>query len=149
MAGYPMPQSLEQATKWYRTVMDGWGVTGVYFAVCELGDDRFVGTTWLKNLTQLHGNAELAIFMDADHIGSGWGTDTLRVLLTFAFGTLGLERVYLTTTAENNERAIRSYGKVGFTVEGRMRNAYRSAAGGLHDSLLMSILRDEWGAARG
>ena len=145
MAGYPMPHSVAQATAWLHKVMEGWGRDGLFFAVCELGDDRFVGTTWLKELNLWNGNAELAIFMDRDHIGGGWGTDAQRALLEFAFRSLGLERVYLTTAADDNARAIRSYEKVGFRVEGRMRRAYRGFQG-LHDALLMSILRDEWEA---
>jgi RimJ/RimL family protein N-acetyltransferase len=126
---------------------DGAGRDGFYFAVCEIGDDQFIGTTWLKELSLLHGRAELAICMDRDHIGGGWGTDALRVLLAFAFTGVGLERVYLTTNAKDNARAIRAYEKAGFSQEGRLRNAYRSA-GGMHDALLMAILRDEWDAGR-
>ncbi|HEY7331577.1 MAG TPA: GNAT family protein [Candidatus Limnocylindria bacterium] len=146
IAGYGWPQSVGQATAWLTRVMEGWGRDGFFFAVCELGDDRFVGTTWLKELNLMHGNAELAICMDRDHIGAGWGSEAQRVLLAFAFRTVGLARVYLTTSAEDNARAIRSYEKVGFQVEGRMRSAYRGAVG-LHDALLMSILREEWEAA--
>ena len=47
MAGYPMPQSVSQAAAWLQKVMEGWGRDGYYFAVCELGDDTFIGTTWL------------------------------------------------------------------------------------------------------
>jgi RimJ/RimL family protein N-acetyltransferase len=146
IAGYAWPQSVAQATAWLSQAIEGWGRHGFYFAVCELGDDRFVGTTWLKELNLLHGNAELAICMDRDHIGSGWGTEAQRVLLAFAFRSVGLARVYLTTAAEDNARAIRSYEKVGFRLEGRMRNAYRGGPG-LHDAVLMSILREDWDAA--
>jgi RimJ/RimL family protein N-acetyltransferase len=146
VAGYPMPQSLSQATAWWKRCMEGWGRDGFYFAICELGDDRFIGTTWLKELNLLHGNAELAIFMDHDHISRGWGTDAQRVLVAFAFRSAGLARVYLTTAAEDNARAIRSYEKVGFQVEGRMRHAYRGRVG-LHDAILMSMLREDWEAA--
>jgi RimJ/RimL family protein N-acetyltransferase len=147
IAGWATPLSLAQATTWLQRTMEGWGRDSYYFAVCELGDDRFIGTIGLKELCLAHGNAELAIFMDRDHIGGGWGTDAQRALLSFAFRSLGLERVYLTTAAEDNERAIRSYQKVGFQVEGRMRSAYRGFLG-LHDALLMSILRSEWQETR-
>jgi RimJ/RimL family protein N-acetyltransferase len=122
------------------------GGEGYFFAVCELGDDHFIGTTWFKEVNTLDGNAELAIYMDKDHIGSGWGTDAQRTLLAFGFGTLGLERIWLTVNA-SNARAIRSYEKVGFQREGVMRRAFR-VDGRLGDVLLMAILRDEWEAAR-
>ena len=142
MAGYPMPQSPAQASAWLQKVMDGWGRDGFFFAVCELGDDRFVGTTWLKELNLMHANAELAIFMDRDHIGGGWGADAQRTLLRFAFGVVGLERVYLTAFT-GNVRAIRSYEKIGFRHEGVMRHSWRGL-GGFQDGVLMSLLRSEW-----
>ena len=146
-AGYRWPITIADATGWLdREREKPHGTGGFLFAVCELGDDRFIGTTWFKELNRLDGNAELAIYMDRDHIGSGWGTDAQRALLAFGFGTLGLERVWLTVNAEN-ARAIRSYEKVGFQREGLMRRSFR-VNGTLADTVLMAILRDEWDARR-
>jgi RimJ/RimL family protein N-acetyltransferase len=148
MAGYRWPITIEDATGWIEHERQKpHGTGGFFFAVCELGDDRFIGTTWFKEINRLDGNAELAIYMDHDHIGSGWGTDAQRTLLNFGFGTLGLERVWLTVSADN-ARAIRSYEKVGFQREGLMRRSFR-VNGTLRDTLLMAILREEWEARRG
>ncbi len=67
-------------------------------------------------------------------------------MLDHAFSTLGLHRVGL-AVFEFNERAIRSYLKVGFVVEGRSRDAiWRD---GRHwDELQMSILEEEWRVVR-
>jgi RimJ/RimL family protein N-acetyltransferase len=146
-AGYRWPITIADATGWLERERERPHGTGAFlFAVCELGDDRFIGTTWFKEINRLDGNAELAIYMDHDHIGSGWGTDAQRALLAFGFGTLGLERVWLTVNAEN-ARAIRSYEKVGFQREGLMRRSFR-VNGKLADTVLMAILRDEWEARR-
>jgi len=67
------------------------------------------------------------------------------VLLTFAFTAVGLHRVWLTAYAAN-QRAIRSYEKLGFRHEGLMRESWRGPRG-LEDSVLMAILADEWNAA--
>ena len=48
----------------------------------------------------------------------------------------------------DNARSIRSSEKVGFQREGVMRRSFRMR-GQLTDSVLMSILRDEWEAAAG
>jgi RimJ/RimL family protein N-acetyltransferase len=147
LAGYNLPLSVEMAAGWLERVQDQMMKgDGYFFAVCELGDDRFIGTTWLKEVNRGHANAELAIYMDRDHIGSGWGTEAQRVLLEFGFATLRLERIYLTVDADNG-RAIRSYEKVGFQREGIMRRSWQFR-GRLADSVLMAILRDEWEATR-
>lgn len=148
MAGYRMPVSLEQAAAWRDRHLEQWRLGEAYhFAVCIVGDDRFIGTVWFKQVNRFDGNAELAIFMDHEHIGTGWGTDAQRTLLAFGFGTLGLERVWLTVNADN-ARAIRSYEKVGFQREGVMRRSFR-IKGRLADTFLMSILRDEWESTAG
>jgi RimJ/RimL family protein N-acetyltransferase len=66
----------------------------------------------------------------------------MRLLLKHGFETLNLHRIFL-RVYETNPRAIRTYEKVGFVHEGRMRQAlYRQ--GQYHDILLMSVLRPEW-----
>jgi RimJ/RimL family protein N-acetyltransferase len=145
-AGYRWPMSVDLARAWLERQQDSVQRGDEFlFAICELGDDRFVGTTWLKEVSWVDGSAELAIYMDRDHIGAGWGTDAQRTLLRFGFISLGLRRIWLTVDADN-ARAIRSYEKVGFRREGVMRQAHRGL-NGLADSVLMAILREEWEAA--
>jgi RimJ/RimL family protein N-acetyltransferase len=146
LAGYKAPMSMEQMKGWLdhnnERARDG---RAFFYTVCELGDDRFIGTVWLKDVDYWHGSAELAIFMDRDHIGAGLGTDAQRALLNFAFTAVGLNRVWLTAYSAN-KRAIRSYEKLGFRQEGLMRKSWRGPRG-LEDSVLMAILADEWNAA--
>lgn len=44
---------------------------------------------------------------------------------------------------EYNQRAIRSYEKAGFTVEGRARK-FLNREGKRYDMIFMGILREEW-----
>ena len=148
LAGYKAPMSLDQAKGWMEWIGEkSKKGEGFFYAVCEIGDDRFIGTTWLKDIDYWHSSAELAIFMDRDHLGAGFGTDAQRVLLRFAFRAVGMHRVWLTVYA-SNARAIASYEKLGFRREGLMRESWRGP-NGLEDSLLMAILADEWQDATG
>ena len=147
-AGYRWPMSGDHARAWLERQQDSVKRGDAFlYAVCELGDDLFIGTTWLHEVTWLDGSAELAIYMDHDHLGAGWGTDAVRTIVRFGFVSLGLTRIWLTVDADN-ARAIRSYEKVGFRTEGVMRQA-RRGLNGLADSLLMALLRGEWEAAQG
>ena len=65
-------------------------------------------------------------------------------MLAHAFSRLSLHRVAL-TVFEFNARAIRSYEKCGFTVEGRARDAILRD-GRFWDEIHMSILASEWEA---
>ena len=61
-AGYSFPFNVEMSEHWLSDIQEQMGKgRGFFFAVCELGDDRFIGTTWLKDVNMHHGNAELAV----------------------------------------------------------------------------------------
>lgn len=72
----------------------------------------------------------------------GFGTKAVRLLLKYGFENLNFHRLYL-RVFETNQRAIRSYEKAGFSVEGTMREA-QFKNGEYVDVLLMSILEHEW-----
>jgi RimJ/RimL family protein N-acetyltransferase len=71
-------------------------------------------------------------------LGKGLGTEATRLVLRHAFNDLGLHRVGLRVLAYNH-RAIRSYEKCGFVIEGREREA-ALVDGAWHDDVLMGAL---------
>lgn len=147
LAGFAMPFAPDGARAWLADKMKlASEAKGAFYTVCELGRGDFIGTVWLKDMDLARRSAELAIAMDAAHVGTGWGSEAQRAVLEHAFETMGLERIWLTVDVEN-ARAIRSYQKVGFQLEGRLRSTiYRDGAWG--DLLIMSMLRPEWLARR-
>ena len=65
----------------------------------------------------------------------------MRVLVNFIFSEMNLHKVSLLTYGFN-KRAIRSYEKVGFKVEGVLKeNIYREDQ--YHDEIIMSIFKEE------
>lgn len=79
-----------------------------------------------------------------DRSGGGQGQHFLRALLDHGFGTLGAVRVWLDASSEN-PRAMRTYERAGFTLEGRLRQHwYRPALGRVVDLMLYGMLRTEW-----
>ena len=79
---------------------------------------------------------------DPAYRGHGYGTDAMRVTLRYGFMELNLQRIQLNVYSYN-ERAIKSYLKAGFVVEGRQRGMLRRD-GERWDFVYMSVLRDEW-----
>ena len=60
--------------------------------------------------------AELSIVLgEPSSWGQGLGTEAMQLLLAFAFGPLGLHRVWLIVRADN-ERAIKLFSRMGFVV---------------------------------
>ncbi|MEW6029444.1 MAG: GNAT family N-acetyltransferase [Chloroflexota bacterium] len=114
-----------------------------YFGIRTLTDDRLVGDLELDVTSWNHRDAFVGIGLGSrDDWGRGYGTEALRLALRFAFLELGLRRVSL-TVFEYNPRAVRSYEKAGFRLEGRMRQIL-NREGRRWDVLYMAILKDEW-----
>jgi len=122
---------------------DGFKPDRYYFTIRALSDDKPIGFLglWLNLLT--HAEVWVAIGIgDRDYWSKGYGTDAMKLCLRYAFMELGAQRVSL-GLFDYNPRALKSYEKAGFRLEGRtrgdmLRNGQR------HDSLWMGILRDEW-----
>ena len=72
--------------------------------------------------------------------GRGLGADTIRTIARYLFDTLGHHRLTIDPAAAN-ERAIRSYERVGFRRVGIMRQYECGPDGTWHDGLLMDLLR--------
>jgi len=131
-----LEKELEKATDMY------------WFAVRALEDDRLLGDVTLSVINWGSREAFAGIAIGAREFwGKGYGTDAMGLILRYAFTELNLWRVAL-SVFEYNERAIRSYEKVGFRIEGRKRQVIQRD-GRRWDELYMGILREEWMAQNG
>ena len=75
----------------------------------------------------------------------GYGTETTRLMLDYAFNVVGLHGVMLGVLA-SNQRVIRTYEKVGFKEIGRRRQSYFSD-GRMQDEIWMDRLSSEFGSS--
>lgn len=114
-----------------------------FFTIRSLDGDQLLGFVALFALHWQHGDALVAIALgDRETWGKGYGTDAMNLMLRYAFTELNLQRVTL-IVFEYNARAIRSYEKVGFVLEGRTRGSILRD-GKRWDFLWMGVLREEW-----
>ncbi len=145
-AGYVGPQSSENVADWYeKRVRAQHGGEAYYFVICALGSSEFLGTIWLRDFDSRLGGPELSIFVGAkERWNEGVGTDATQALTDFGFGFLDIARIWLTTD-KDNQRSQHAFKKAGFVVEGTVR-AHHRRRGRLADSVLMSMLREEWEA---
>ena len=109
-------------------------------AVTRPDDDHVIG--FARIAPSGAWGAKLGYAIGADHWGRGYATDASRVLLRFAFGTLGRHRVTAAIGPEN-EASITVVKRLGFTYEGHLRD-HVFTNGGWRDSLLYSLLAGEY-----
>src|SRR5580658_4179525 len=118
------------------------------FAIETLGDPPvLVGRIWLSAAGSLKDRCAAAgIALGREHIGRGYGTDAMRIIVGYGFREMGLHRIQLGVAAFNSS-GIRAYQKAGFVEEGRYRESVLHD-GHWYDTVLMSILDHEWTARR-
>lgn len=131
------PFTKDHAERWVKSLVDhphAW--------VIESEGGALLGLARLDRVDLIDRRASFAIgLLQSQSIGKGMGTEAGRAVLTYAFSELNLHRVSLRVLA-TNERAIRSYKRCGFQVEGRERET-AFFDGVWHDDLIMGLLAHE------
>jgi RimJ/RimL family protein N-acetyltransferase len=137
----PMPQSLERLQAEFDQEAAKGGRDGARFAI--EADGKMIGHCGLFNVNSTALTCELGIGIgDKDYWGRGYGRESIRLLLDYAFRLRNFHKVWLRVQA-NNERAVRAYRACGFVEEGRLRQHVFSD-GQYHDNVFMGVLRAEW-----
>lgn len=112
------------------------------FSVRTLDEDKHIGFLGLW-VDLIHSEAWVGLAIgEREFWSKGYGSDMMKLCLQYVFLELGLERLSL-GLHEYNPRALRSYEKCGFRLEGRTRKDVMRE-GRRTDTLWMGILRAEW-----
>lgn len=139
---YWMPQSQTDTADFVDHAMRA-GSNGAYFVIADANSGEYLGQIDLFSINWRLRAAEMAIVMGSEQArGRGIGQEAISVLLGYAFGLLGLERVEL-EVATDNLRAVRCYERAGFVLEGVKRHAFM-VDGRYADLAVMSVLAGEW-----
>ena len=136
--------SVDKNKEWFeKNLVEEQKDDELFLLIRTLEDDRTIGLIGLDGIRWTHGDAWVGIGLgEREYWGKGYGTDAMRILLRYAFEELNLHRLSL-SVFEYNPRAIRSYEKVGFIVEGSARQ-FLNRDGQRYDMIFMGILREEW-----
>ncbi len=97
------------------------------FMITTIDTQEDVGTIGTKNTDFINGNVELFISIGEESArGKGYGTDAINTLTNFCFDRLRLHKVYMTVFSFNTS-AIDKYKKLGFSVEGVLKEHHFSS----------------------
>ncbi|MBM7785597.1 GNAT family N-acetyltransferase [Tenggerimyces flavus] len=130
--------SLEVGRQWLSTRKGTKDRLDLAIIETETGD--FAGEIVLNDLSTANESCNLRLWLGASFRDHGYGSEAIRLVLAYAFDVVGLHRVELEVYAFN-QRAIRTYERCGFEVEGRLRHALLWE-GERYDALIMGILNE-------
>jgi RimJ/RimL family protein N-acetyltransferase len=137
------PVSDWEHRRWYESIMDDPAQRIFLIAQGRGNEANAVGALGLRGINWRSRHAEYWIYLgDRLARGKGLAEEASRLLLRFAFDTLGLHRVFLQVNV-NNQPAISLYRRLGFVEEGTLRAA-TFVDGRFVDRLLLSMLSHEF-----
>jgi RimJ/RimL family protein N-acetyltransferase len=147
---------------WFTTVpaahaVDGWiaaalaaqtAGTALAFAVRRRRDGRIVGSTRYMNVEPVQRRLEIGTTWYAASVQrTALNTECKRLLLGHAFEALGCIAVEFRTHWFNH-RSREAIARLGAKQDGVLRNHQRLPDGSLRDTVVFSIIDNEWPAAR-
>ncbi len=137
----PLPMTLERETAWYERAATSSDTYS--FTIYERASETPIGNASLMGIDWRNRTAEFGILLgEAAARGKGYGTETARLLLDYAFTALGLHSVYL-RVHEYNLAGQRAYEKAGYREVGRRRQA-QQMGGKFWDTIYMDCLASEF-----
>ena len=136
------PVSITAQTKKIASFYEG-GSDYIPFVIVRKDNDRAIGTTALHRVDLVSGAAIFGICIcDEASRGMGFGSETTKLMLHYAFDILNMHRIQLHVWV-GNARGISAYTKAGFKKEGTLREAMKHN-GEYCDFHVMGILEDEY-----
>ncbi len=139
-------QTIESASKYVHTM--NHGVEAYMWAIYPNGGDAPVGTATLRNIDRNHGSGGIGLMIgDKEYWGSDCAMEAMSLVTDFAFETLGLRRLAEETSGPNHSINF-TLKRLGFTFEGKMRQASVIGQGEYCDGYRWGLLVDEWRAKK-
>jgi ribosomal-protein-alanine N-acetyltransferase len=114
---------------------------GLEWAITRRGDERAVGKIGHWRWQREHSRSEIGFILRRDLWRQGLGSEALLAAAHFGFEVLQLHSIEAQLDHENIG-SMRTLERVGFMLEGRLRQSYFDGRG-FRDTLVYGLLADE------
>lgn len=132
------PITIEETKKWHERIMTSNARIDLVFE----DTDNVVAMTGLTGLDLANGLVEFYIMVNPDFQGKGIGKTATIFTINWAFANYNIHKVYLYTN-DFNERANKLYKRLGFELEGTLRE-HKFKNGKMIDRCIYGLLRRDW-----
>jgi RimJ/RimL family protein N-acetyltransferase len=118
------------------------------FAIFDKQENKWAGSTRFGNISFEHKRLEIGwTWYHPELQRTGLNRACKFLLLSYAFEELGFKRIELKTSSLN-EKSRTAIAGIGATQEGILRKHMINEDGSQRDSVLFSIIDDEWAAIK-
>lgn len=114
------------------------------FSIFDRLSNQLIGSTSIFDISAVHQHAEIgATWIIPTYWGTAMNTNCKLLLLSYLFDELKFERVQIKTD-NLNKRSQRAIEALGASFEGQLRKHMKRKDGTMRDTMLYSIIQDEW-----
>ena len=137
-------QTVEESRDWIIHQMARWLLREeLSMSIWEAATSRFLGGIGLHIHSWDSGYFEIGYWIRASAEGHGYVMEAVRLLTSYAFGTLNATRLEIRCD-ELNVRSAAIPQRLGFVREGCLRNHATMPGGRLRNTLVFSLIPGEW-----
>jgi len=131
-----------QQQQWFDTKVNGDASTRM-FAIIDLANQRLLGACGLCYIDWVNRTADFSIYIGADelYIDEHFAPDAARSMIRYAFGELGLHRLWSEIYAFDTAK-MHFFETLSFSLDGRHRGTHWTEEQ-WHDSLFYSLLSSD------
>lgn len=152
----PTIQHPEDARDLCRRWAAGWSLrTDLGLGMFSVNDGRFLGATGMHGPNLALRSFEIGYWLRTSAVGAGYVTEAVQLQTVLAFEALDARRLEIRCDP-NNLQSRRVPERLGFTLEGHLRNAWLDPLGNVRDTLVFAAtpedyprLKDAWQATAG
>jgi RimJ/RimL family protein N-acetyltransferase len=135
-------QTVEESRDWIIHQMANWLLReDTTLGMWDIQTQRYLGGTGLHPRDWDTRYFEIGYWIRPSAEGHGYVTEAARLLTDYAFESLKANRVEIRCD-ERNVRSAAIPQRLGFTLEGRLRNFPN--AGGIRNVLIFSLIPEDW-----
>lgn len=116
-----VPVSISATERWTQSINDNNARVDFTVWNVEGSSPSRVGYLGLVAINQLHGTAELYVFLDPRYQNLGIGSEALQLLIAYSKYELNLRKIKL-YISEPNRMLDKFYGRNGFEKEGELKD---------------------------
>ncbi|MBS1932900.1 MAG: GNAT family N-acetyltransferase [Bacteroidetes bacterium] len=156
-----LPFAMNEPETWYYSLVSPAGEEGMKkyisttirqraakteypFIVFDKKENKYAGSTRFYDIQLNNLSTQLGYtWYGKEFRRSGLNRHCKLLMLTYAFENWGMERVEFRADARN-EKSVNAMKAIGCVVEGILRSHSTIDAGGRRDSIILSILKNEW-----
>lgn len=156
-----LPFAINEPNLWTYSLISGAGKSGIEnyidqalqarqkeqaypFIIWDKQRQQYAGSTRFYDIQKAHSTFQLGFtWYGQEFQGTGLNQHCKYLLLSFAFDTMEVARVEFRADYRN-KRSIAAMKNIGCTEEGVLRSNCADPNGGRRDSIVLSILKDEW-----